>query len=155
MPSTGPSTVVTGAACAPAASPHSNASVNPNLRISPFPSVGVLALNIADDLPDLVRGQLVLPGRHPARRAFRDGVKDLARLAAILPAVVGEVGAHATGEIVSMTARAVHLAEQGMARFRRLRLAGQGIGRIGRDLCNGRRCEERQNKSKNLHQYAA
>src|SRR5436190_8312941 len=100
-PSTGPSEVATGAALAPATSPHSNASTIPTLRI--FASLLLLALDVGDDLPDLVHRHLVFPGRHAARRAVGDGVIDLARLAAILPAGVGEVRSHATGQIIGMT----------------------------------------------------
>src|SRR6202007_731975 len=84
---------VFGVACTLPINPHNNANAHPSLRISPlplsWPSVGVLALNISDDLPDLVVRQLVFPGRHAAAGAFGDGVEDLARFAAIKPAIVG------------------------------------------------------------------
>src|SRR6185312_5262808 len=113
-----------GFACTLPISPHNNASAHTSLRISPSPSVGVLALNVSDDLPDLVRRQLDLPGRHAARRAFRDGVENLAGLAAILPAVVSQVRPHAAGQVIGVAAGAVHLPEQGMAGFDRIGLAG-------------------------------
>src|ERR1700761_9332161 len=136
-PRTGPSVVepgtksgaasAFGSACTLPISPHNNASAHTSLRISPSPSVGLLALNVSDDLPDLVRRQLVLPGRHPARRAVGDGAENLARLAAIEPAIVREVRSHAAGQVIGMTAGTVHLPEQRVARVDRVGFAGHGI----------------------------
>src|SRR3954463_16523893 len=86
-----------GFACALPISPHNNASAIPTLRI--FASLLLFALDVGNDLPDLVHRHLVLPGRHAARGAFGDGVIDFARLAAILPTIVGEVRSHAAGQV--------------------------------------------------------
>src|SRR6185436_7114295 len=106
-----------GFACTLPISPHNNASAIPALRI--FASLWFFALDIGHDLPDLVRRHLVLPGRHPTRRAFGDGVIDLARLAAILPAIVGQVGTHAAGQVIGMATGAVHFSKKRVTGFHR------------------------------------
>src|SRR5438477_12131937 len=64
-----------GFACTFPISPHNNATAIPILRI--VASLLFLALDIGHDLPNLVRCHLVLPGRHAARRSFRNGVENL------------------------------------------------------------------------------
>src|SRR6266581_4811475 len=153
-PSTWPSAVVTtGAACAPVAVTNSKASIAAILRIQAL--LLVFAMNIADDLPDFVRCHLVLPGRHAAWRAFGDGVKYLARLAAILPAIIGQVRTHATGQVIGMAADAVHLAEQGVPRLHRIGFAFERIGGVRRHLRQGRRGEHQQSQYQPSHQLCA
>src|SRR6266404_2937292 len=153
-PSIWPSAVVTtGTACAPAAMPSSSASVVAILRIQAL--LLMLALDIADDLPDLVLCHLVLPGWHAARRAFGDGVENLARLAAIEPVVVGEVRPHAAGQVIGMATDTVHLAEQRMTGFGRIGLALKRIGRVGHDLRQGRRGCQQEYQYPYLHQLCA
>src|SRR4051812_22733201 len=142
-----------GFACTLPISPHNNASAIPILRI--FASLLLLALDVSNDLPDFVRRHLVSPGRHAARRAFRNGVINLSRLAAILPTIVGQIRPHAAGQIIGMAAGTVHLAEQGVTGFHRIGLAFKRIGRVRRNLRESGRRPKQQNKNQPLHQLCA
>src|SRR5580698_9537641 len=90
--------------------------------------VGVHALYVGDDLPNLLRGELVLPGRHSSRRAFSDSMEYFARFAAIKPARIGEVRTHSPGQVVAVAADTVHLGKQDVTSFRRVGASFEGIG---------------------------
>ncbi len=55
------------------------------------------ALDVVDEVPDVLFGNLAIVGLHVSRHAVPDDQEDLTVACAVLPHRIGEVGRHATG----------------------------------------------------------